>query len=39
VIWIRTDNQTRTAVAAQLRRYAGLIVDFESSEAVCLEIY
>ncbi|MDE2377591.1 DUF5615 family PIN-like protein [Bradyrhizobium sp.] len=40
VIWLRSGNQTTVAIAALLRRHAGMIVSFEGDdEAACLEIY
>ncbi|MCP9629231.1 DUF5615 family PIN-like protein [Rhodopseudomonas palustris] len=39
VIWVRSGNQPRSAVAALLRGHADVILSFEAGEATCLEIY
>jgi|SRR4051794_35464145 len=39
VIWLRSGNQTTSAIEALLRGQAPLITAFEGDEAACLEIY
>jgi predicted nuclease of predicted toxin-antitoxin system len=40
VIWLRTGNQSTTAIATLIRRHAHLIVAFsDDGAAACLEIY
>lgn len=39
VIWVRSGNRPRVAIALLLRTYSGLIAEFEVNDAVCLEIY
>ena len=38
VIWLRAGNQPSAIIAALLRQHAELILAFEASDAVCLEI-
>jgi predicted nuclease of predicted toxin-antitoxin system len=40
VVWLRTGNQSTTAIVALLRRHAKLIAAFAGDgDAACLEIY
>jgi predicted nuclease of predicted toxin-antitoxin system len=39
VIWLRAGNQPSAIIAALLRKHRDLILAFEASDAVCLEIY
>lgn len=39
IIWVRTGNRPSAAIAALLRFHVSLMAEFETDEAVCLEIY